>query len=61
MLKIVESIAETGTNAIKLQTFKPETITLNSSSPKKELQCRIKVFILFAWIQFYFYKWSFPK
>tara|TARA_B100001559_G_C16467278_1_gene607201 strand:+ start:610 stop:1653 length:1044 start_codon:yes stop_codon:yes gene_type:complete len=32
MLKIVEEISKTGANAIKLQTFKPDTITLNSYS-----------------------------
>ena len=32
MLKIIDAIAETGADAIKLQTFKPETITLDCSS-----------------------------
>ena len=32
MLKIVEAIADTGADAIKLQTFKPDSITLNSNS-----------------------------
>ena len=32
MLKIIEEISKTGADAIKLQTFKPETITLDSYS-----------------------------
>ena len=31
MLKIIEEISKTGADAIKLQTFKPETITLDST------------------------------
>ena len=32
MLKIVDEVAKTGAIAIKLQTLKPENITLNSNS-----------------------------
>ena len=32
MLKIIEEVAKTGASAIKLQTLKPESITLNSNS-----------------------------